>query len=86
MPSPSYYPLLVAIGLPIIAYGLMFKSWPVAVIGGLITLASVYGWALEPSTEPEEPEEVDELGPEPEPEPEAELEPAGSPEPAPTGS
>jgi len=50
------------------------------VAGALITLASVYGWALEPATEPEEPEEVAEAGPEPEPEPEAELEPepAGS--------
>ena len=80
MPSPSYYPLLAAIGLPIIAYGLLYKTWYVAVIGALITLASVYGWALEPATEPEEPAEVDEVEPEPEPEPEpdAELEPAGS--------
>src|SRR3954451_6397480 len=49
MPSPSYYPLLVALGLPIIAYGLMYRSWPVSAIGALITLASVYGWALEPA-------------------------------------
>jgi cytochrome c oxidase subunit 1 len=78
MPSPSYWPLLVAIGLPIIAYGLMYKAWYVAAIGGLITLASIYGWALEPATAPEEPEGVAEAEPEPEPEPEAELEPAGS--------
>jgi len=88
MPTPSYYPLLAAIGLPIIAYGLMYKAWYVAVIGALVTLASVYGWALEPSTEPEEPEEIAEAGPAPEPEPEAELEPApeSAAEPAPTGS
>ena len=79
MPSPSYFPLLAALGLPIICYGLMYKAWYVAVIGGLVTLASVYGWALEPATEPEEPEEIAEAAPEPEPEPEAELEPAGSP-------
>jgi cytochrome c oxidase subunit I len=78
MPSPSYYPLLVALGIPIICYGLMYKAWYVSVIGALITLASVYGWVLEPATEPDEPEEVDEAAPEPEPEPEAELEPAGS--------
>jgi len=83
MPTPSYYPLLVALGLPVIAYGLMYKSWFVALIGAIITVASIYGWALEPATEPEEPQEVDEAGPEPEPEPEAEpeepeLEPAGS--------
>jgi len=80
MPTPSYYPLLVAIGLPIIAYGLMYKSWFVALIGGLVTIASVYGWALEPATEPEEPPELAELPPEPEPDPEAELEPSESAE------
>ena len=70
----------MAIGLPIIAYGLMYKAWYIAVIGGLVLLGSVYGWALEPATEPEAPAEVDEAEPEPEPEPEpdAELEPAGS--------
>jgi len=73
MPSPSYYPLLVAIGLPIICYGLMYKAWYVSAIGALVILAGVYGWALEPSTAPEEPEEVTEPGPEPGPEPEAEL-------------
>ncbi len=81
MPSPSYYPLLVAVGLPIIAYGLMYKTWFVAVIGALITVASVYGWALEPATEPEEPIDMSAPEPEPEPEPEPdqpELEPAGS--------
>jgi cytochrome c oxidase subunit 1 len=78
MPSPSYYPLLAAIGLPIIAYGLMYKAWYVALIGGLVLLSSVYGWALEPSTEPDEPGELAEGGPEPEPEPQAELEPASA--------
>jgi cytochrome c oxidase subunit 1 len=78
MPSPSYYPLLASLGLPVICYGLMYKAWPVAVLGGLLTLGSVYGWALEPATAPEEPEPVAEDGPEPEPEPEAEREPAPS--------
>jgi cytochrome c oxidase subunit 1 len=82
MPSPSYYPLFASLGLPVICYGLMYKAWWAAAMGGLLTVASVYGWALEPSTEPEEPPEVAELGPEPEPEPEAEREP----EPAASGS
>jgi cytochrome c oxidase subunit 1 len=76
MPTPSYYPLLASLGLPVICYGLMYKAWPVSLIGGLLTLGSLYGWALEPATEPEEPEDVTEPEPEPEPEPEAELEPA----------
>jgi cytochrome c oxidase subunit I len=78
MPTPSYYPLLASLGLPVIAYGLMYRSWFVALIGGLVTLTSVYGWALEPATEPESPPEMAEPGPEPEPEPEAELEPASA--------
>jgi cytochrome c oxidase subunit 1 len=78
MPSPSYFPFLTSLGLPIIAYGLMYKAWPVAVIGALLTVGSVYGWALEPATEPEEPPQMAEPSPEPEPEPEAELEPAST--------
>jgi cytochrome c oxidase subunit 1 len=88
MPSPSYYPLLASIGLPIICYGLMYKRWWVSVLGGLLTLASIYGWALEPATAPEEPtEETASAEPSPdepaadEPEPDPEPEP----EPAPTG-
>jgi cytochrome c oxidase subunit 1 len=82
MPSPSYYPLVASIGLPTIAYGLMYKSWPVAVIGGLTTLGSVYGWALEPATAPEEPaaDAVSEPEPEPDGEGEGEDQPAAQPE------
>ena len=72
MPTPSYYPLLAALGLPVISYGLMYKAWPVAIIGGLTTLASLYGWALEPATAPEEPEPEAAVEPEPAPEPEPE--------------
>ncbi|MFM8907599.1 MAG: cytochrome c oxidase subunit 4, partial [Actinomycetota bacterium] len=52
MPSPSYWPLLVAAGLPIITLGLIY-SIPVAIVGGVIVLYAVYGWALEPSVAPE---------------------------------
>jgi cytochrome c oxidase subunit 1 len=50
MPSPSYFPVLAALGLPMIAYGLIY-AWPVAIDGGLLVLAGLYGWATEPATE-----------------------------------
>jgi len=57
MPSPSYYPLVAALGLPVIAYGQIYRTWAVSAIGVIVLLAGIYGWAIEPSTEPEEPEE-----------------------------
>ncbi len=47
MPKPSYWPFVAAFGLPLIAFGLMFQ-WAIAGIGGLVLLAGLYGWALEP--------------------------------------
>jgi cytochrome c oxidase subunit 1 len=52
MPSPSYWPIVLATGLPIIALGLIY-SIPVAIAGGLVVLYAIYGWALEPSVAPE---------------------------------
>lgn len=50
MPSPSYWPVVAAIGLPLVAYGLLY--WlPLAVLGGLVTMVGLYGWALEPAAE-----------------------------------
>ena len=53
MPSPSYWPIILAFGLPVTAFGVIF-SIPVAVVGGLIILLGMYGWALEPSTAPDD--------------------------------
>jgi cytochrome c oxidase subunit I len=50
LPDPSYYPLVAAIGLPIMAYGVMFT--PILIgVGGLIVLVGLFGWSLEPSAE-----------------------------------
>jgi cytochrome c oxidase subunit I len=48
LPSPSFWPLVASIGLPVMAYGVLYSWW---LIGGgaLITLVGAYGWALEPS-------------------------------------
>jgi len=50
MPSPSYFPLIAAAGLPVIGYGLIFGV-PAVVIGLVIALVGFFGWALEPSAE-----------------------------------
>jgi cytochrome c oxidase subunit 1 len=48
MPSPSYWPIVLAFGLPVVAYGMIF-SLVLAVAGGVIILLGMFGWALEPS-------------------------------------
>jgi cytochrome c oxidase subunit 1 len=54
LPSPSYWPLVVSVALPFVAYGLIFNlAW--AVPGVLLLLAGIYGWALEPADDDENP-------------------------------
>ena len=52
MPSPSYWPLLTAIGMPILSYGMIYKTWAVAILGGVWIFGSLFAWALEPATAP----------------------------------
>jgi cytochrome c oxidase subunit 1 len=48
LPGPSFWPLVAAAGLPIMAYGVLY-SWWVLGAGALVALTGFYGWALEPS-------------------------------------
>jgi cytochrome c oxidase subunit I len=48
LPSPSFWPLFASIGLPMMAYGIMY-TWYLVGAGALVTLVGFYGWALEPS-------------------------------------
>ncbi|GIU97347.1 MAG: cytochrome c oxidase subunit 1 [Actinomycetota bacterium] len=48
LPSPSFWPLVAAIGLPVMGYGVLY-SWWVLALGALVTVVGLYGWALEPS-------------------------------------
>jgi cytochrome c oxidase subunit I len=54
MPSPSFYPFVVALGLLPLAYAAVFHtfSWAFLLLGaGAIVLAfGVYAWAIEPAT------------------------------------
>ena len=43
MPSPSYWPLVFALGLPIIGYGFVFKTWFLAGIGVAILFFGLVG-------------------------------------------
>jgi cytochrome c oxidase subunit I len=54
MPSPSYWPLIFALSLPIIGYGFVFKNWFLLAAGVLVAFFGLNGWAIEPSTEPDD--------------------------------
>jgi cytochrome c oxidase subunit I len=48
LPGPSFWPLVAALGLPIMAYGVIYAWWLLGV-GAATTLTGLFGWALEPS-------------------------------------
>ncbi|MEI7619505.1 MAG: cytochrome c oxidase subunit I [Actinomycetota bacterium] len=48
LPSPSYWPIILAVGLPIVAYGIIFARL-LAVFGGVVILLAMFGWSMEPS-------------------------------------
>jgi cytochrome c oxidase subunit I len=50
MPSPSYWPIVTAAGLPILGYGILYSKILIA-DGVLLLLTGLYSWAIEPSAE-----------------------------------
>jgi cytochrome c oxidase subunit 1 len=59
LPSPSYFPLVASLGLPIMAYGMVYgrdagQNYVITAIGALVVLTGLFAWAMEPSVEPEE--------------------------------
>ena len=48
LPSPSYWPIVMALSLPIIAYGVIFNLL-LCFVGLAVLLLSIFGWCLEPS-------------------------------------
>jgi cytochrome c oxidase subunit 1 len=65
LPNPSYFPLVAALGLPTMFYGIIYHDalWAKALIGvgAIITLAALIGWGMEPLEEPHEGHEDHEL-------------------------
>ena len=58
LPQPSYWPLVVSLGVFIAAYGVVFNDlivpWAIAIIGTFIGFVGVYAWSLEPVNDPDE--------------------------------
>jgi cytochrome c oxidase subunit I len=54
MPSPSYWPLIFAMALPVLGYGFVFKNWWILAVGVLVGFFGLCGWAFEPGTEPDD--------------------------------
>ncbi|HEY5891285.1 MAG TPA: cbb3-type cytochrome c oxidase subunit I [Acidimicrobiia bacterium] len=52
LPAPSYFPIVMAAGLPIIFYGVIYHESMVGkiamVVGALISLSALIGWGIEP--------------------------------------
>ncbi|MEX2627995.1 MAG: cytochrome c oxidase subunit I [Ilumatobacteraceae bacterium] len=58
MPSPSYWPMVMAIALPVIGFGIIYNLL-LAFVGAGILVLGIYGWALEPSVADESDYEPD---------------------------
>ncbi|HEX2155216.1 MAG TPA: cytochrome c oxidase subunit I [Acidimicrobiia bacterium] len=60
LPNPSYFPFLMAAGLPLIGYGVIYHvaAWGKAliVVGVLIVIGSLIGWGIEPLEDEHGPE------------------------------
>ena len=52
MPSPSYWPAFVAVGVVLIAAGLL-THYGLSFVGGVIALLGTIGWSNEPATAPQ---------------------------------
>ena len=49
LPSPSYWPIILAFGLLVIAYGVIYSTLLLAA-GATVAILALFGWALEPPT------------------------------------
>ena len=51
LPSPSYWPLILASGFPLVGYGLIFNLWW-CIPGALLLVLGIFGWVMEPADDP----------------------------------
>jgi cytochrome c oxidase subunit 1 len=49
LPSPSYWPLVLALAFPVLGYGVIYNTL-IIVVGIAIAVLALFGWALEPPT------------------------------------
>src|SRR5690606_9400774 len=52
LPSPSYWPLVLAVGLLLIGYGVIFNLG-LAAAGAVVLVLAGFGWGYEPADDPE---------------------------------
>jgi cytochrome c oxidase subunit 1 len=52
LPSPSFWPIVIAVGLPIVAYGVIYNLW-LCVPGAILVIGGLFGFAMEPADDPE---------------------------------
>ena len=60
MPGMSYYPFVMAMGMTLAAYGVIYHgvlTWAMAAVGAGITIVAAYAWSFEPASEEPEPED-----------------------------
>jgi cytochrome c oxidase subunit I len=50
MPDPSYFPVIAALGLPIMGWGVIFNELLIGV-GAVVTIFGIFAWAFEPAAE-----------------------------------
>jgi cytochrome c oxidase subunit 1 len=65
LPSPSYWPIVLAFSLPIVAFGVIYSRL-IGIVGVLLLVLAMYGWAMEPSVAPDseyDPAPPDDGGP-----------------------
>jgi cytochrome c oxidase subunit 1 len=53
MPSPSFWPIVLAFGLALIASGVIWSIF-ISIAGVVVLLVSIAGWTLENRTEDQE--------------------------------
>jgi cytochrome c oxidase subunit 1 len=51
LPSPSYYPIVLALGFPIISYGLIYSLW-LCIPGAALLVYGMVGWIFENPDDP----------------------------------
>ena len=52
MPSPSFFPMLAALGFPILAYSMIYKVYVGAAVGAIVLVGALFAWSFEPSAAP----------------------------------
>jgi len=59
LPQPSWWPIVLALGILLIALGIVF-TWIISLLGVAVLLGAIVGWTLENRVTPAHAEATDE--------------------------